>query len=210
MKTSLSRDLVRDLMAPLQQANNDFAARFPGETGRRQPVHTVYGGAHLFKADSAGRLGALALRSLAQFGPDFLAFAKAVGLAGADELPDSSSLGASDLKAALCSDPDAVKKVDQPAWLAHTIYERVNEKLRREPVEDFRVDYEDGYGNRPDTEEDGHAAAGAEEVAKGLANNTLPPFIGIRLKPFNEELRERSIRTLDVFVSTLVEKTGGA
>ncbi len=209
MKTSLSRDLVRDLMAPLQQANNDFAARFPGETGRRQPVHTVYGGAHLFKADSASRLGALALRSLAQFGPDFLAFAKAVGLAGADELPDSSSLGASDLKAALCSDPDAVKKVDQPAWLAHTIYERVNEKLRREPVEDFRVDYEDGYGNRPDTEEDGHAAAGAEEVAKGLANNTLPPFIGIRIKPFTEELRERSIRTLDIFVSTLVEKTGG-
>src|SRR6266700_4943500 len=209
MKTSLSRDLVRDLMAPLLQANNDFAARFPGETGRRQPVHTVYGGAHLFKADSASRLGALALRSLAQFGPDFLAFAKAVGLAGADELPDSSSLGASDLKAALCSDPDAVKKVDQPAWLAHTIYHRVNEKVGREPVEDFRLDYEDGYGNRPDAEEDGHAASGATEVAAGMANETLPPFIGVRIKPFTEELRQRSVRTLDIFVSTLLEKTSG-
>ena len=102
-----------------------------------------------------------------------------------------------------------MKEVDPAAWLAHTIYERVNEKLRREPVEDFRIDYEDGYGNRPDAEEDGHAAAGAEEVAKGLATNALPPFIGIRIKPFTEELRERSVRTLDIFVSTLVEKTGG-
>src|SRR3979409_2072632 len=37
----------------------------------------------------------------------------------------------------------------------------------------------------------------------------LPPFIGIRIKPFSEELRERSMRTLDIFVSTLVEKSGG-
>src|SRR5258708_16469952 len=72
------------------------------------------------------------------------------------------------------------------------------------------MDYEDGYGNRPDAEEDGHAAAGALEVAKGLANNTLPPFIGIRVKPFTEELRERSVRTLDIFVSTLLAKSGGS
>jgi citrate lyase beta subunit len=209
MTTSLSPDLLRNLTAPLRKANHDFAARYPGETGQRQPVHTVYGGAHLFKADSAGRLGALALRSLGQFGPDFLTFAKAIGLKGANGLPVSSSLGASDLRAALESNPELVKEVDPAAWLAHTIYERVNEKLRREPVEDFRIDYEDGYGNRPDAEEDGHAAAGAEEVAKGLATNALPPFIGIRIKPFTEELRERSTRTLDIFVTTLVEETGG-
>src|SRR5882672_7493553 len=101
MTTSLSPEAVRDLSARLQQANNDFAAKYPGETGKRQPVHTVYGGAHLFKADSAGRLGVLALRSLDQFGPDFLTFAKAVGLTGAPGLPDNSSLGASDLRAAL-------------------------------------------------------------------------------------------------------------
>src|SRR6266404_1854715 len=209
MTTSLSEELVRNLIAPVQQANTDFSARYPGETGRRQPVHTVYGGAHLFKADSAVRLEALAVRSLTQFGPDFLTFAKAIGLAGADELPDSASLGASDLKVALDSDPDAVKEVDLAAWLAHVIYERVNEKLRREPVEDFRIDYEDGYGNRPDAEEDGHAESGAIETAAGLAENTLPPFIGIRIKPFTEELRERSVRTLDIFVSTLAAKTGG-
>src|SRR5882762_5049601 len=209
MTTSLSPEAVRDLSARLQQANNNFAAKYPGETGLRQPVHTVYGGAHLFKADSAGRLGALALRSLDQFAPDFSTFAKAIGLEGADGLPESSSLGAADLSAALELNPDAVKAVDRPAWLAHTIYARVNEKLRREPVEDFRIDYEDGYGNRPDAEEDGHAAQGALEVAAGMEQTSLPPFVGIRIKPFTEELCERSIRTLDIFVSTLVEKTGG-
>ena len=53
MKTSLSIDSVRDTAARLQQANNDFARKYPGEVFRRQPVHTVYGGAHLFKSDSA-------------------------------------------------------------------------------------------------------------------------------------------------------------
>ncbi|MCU1265980.1 MAG: hypothetical protein JWM21_2298 [Acidobacteria bacterium] len=208
MTTSLSDELVRNLSAQLQQANNNFAAKYPGETGRRQPVHTVYGGAHLFKADSGARLGSLAIRSLQQFAPDFLTFAQAIGLAGAGDLPQSSSVGANDLNAILESNPDAVKEVDRAAWMAHTIYRRVMEKLNREPVEDFRIDYEDGYGNRPDAEEDGHAAQGALEVAAGMERNSLPPFIGIRIKPFNEELRARSIRTLDIFVSTLVEKTG--
>ena len=42
-----------------------------------------------------------------------------------------------------------------------------------------------------------------------MIDNTLPPFIGIRIKPFNEELRTRSVRSLDIFVSTLLEKSGG-
>ena len=209
MTTSLSSEQIRDLSGKLQQANSEFAAHYPGESGRRQPVHTVYGGAHLFKADTKDRLGALARRSLDQFAPDFVSFARAIGLAGADSLPESGSVGASDLKAALETNADAVKEVDRAAWMAHTIYARVIEKLQREPVEDFRIDYEDGYGNRPDAEEDGHAAQGATEVAAGMERKSLSPFIGIRIKPFTEELRERSIRTLDIFISSLVEKTGG-
>ena len=89
------------------------------------------------------------------------------------------------------------------------IYDRVVEKLRREPVEDFRLDFEDGYGNRPDAEEDGHTVAAAAEVARGLENKTLPPFIGIRVKPFNEDLRARSMRTLDLFVTALTKATKG-
>ncbi|HEY0432179.1 MAG TPA: hypothetical protein VGC61_10180, partial [Pyrinomonadaceae bacterium] len=208
MKKSLSEESLAGLSAKLQQANKTFADVYPGETGKRQPVHTVYGGAHLFKSDSAARLGALARRSLDQFAPDFLSFAKAIGLSGAEQLPDSPE-DDDGLLAKLEADREQVRHTNKSAWLAHSIYNRVSEKLRREPVEDFRIDFEDGYGNRPDAEEDGHAASAAIEVAEGMLNSTLPPFIGIRIKPFTEELRARSMRTLDIFVSTLVEKSGG-
>src|SRR5205807_4695594 len=89
------------------------------------------------------------------------------------------------------------------------VYDRVVEKLRREPVEDFRLDFEDGYGNRSDAEEDGHAASSAAEVARGLKEKSLPPFIGIRIKPLSEDLRVRSVRTLDIFITALLEQTGG-
>src|SRR5438309_877630 len=114
MKTSLSHDSVRNLTASLQLTNNDFAAKYPGETGRRQPVHTVYGGAHLFKSDTTNRLGALARRSLEQYAPDLFIFAKAIGLAGANELP-ASALATSDLAAQLESNSEAVRKVDRSA-----------------------------------------------------------------------------------------------
>jgi len=184
MKQSLTPETTRDTLARLEQANTDFARVYPGETGRRQPVHTVYGGAHLFKSDTPRRLGALALRSLEQFAPDAQIFARAVN-------------------------PHAAEEGDKSAALAGTIYERVREKLAREPIEDFRIDFEDGYGNRPDEEEDGHAEAAAREVVKGLNEGALSPFIGIRIKPLTEELRARSLRTLDIFISTLAGEAGG-
>ncbi|HEX8423948.1 MAG TPA: hypothetical protein VF634_11080, partial [Pyrinomonadaceae bacterium] len=129
-------------------------------------------------------LGSLARRSLEQFAPDAETFARAVGLAGEGASQNGSQL-------------------------AETVYARVNEKLRREPVEDFRIDFEDGYGNRPDAEEDGHAESAAREVAAASKNGTLPPFVGIRIKPLTEELRARSFRTLDIFLSTLAAENGG-
>ncbi len=45
--------------------------RYPGESNRRQAVHTVYGGAHLFQsATPHKRLGEVALRSLEEYAPD--------------------------------------------------------------------------------------------------------------------------------------------
>ena len=174
---TLSDDDLTSAAAPLRDANLAFTTRYPGESGRRQPVHTVYGGAQLFKAESTRRLGEIAARSLQEFAPDAASLAEAVG--------------------------------STDAALAETVYGRVVEKLRREPVEDFRIDFEDGYGNRPDAEEDGDAVRVAEELARGMEAGTLPPFIGMRVKPLNEELRGRSIRTLDLFLTTLVEATGG-
>ena len=176
MKTSLTNRSLRPVVSRLAKANRAFAQRYPGESGRRQPVHTVYGGAHLFRADAASKLGAAAMRVLEEYAPDAAALAAAVEL---------------------------------PARLATSVYTRVVEKLRREPVEDFRVDFEDGYGNRSDKEEDGHAEQVAMEMASGMALGSLPPFIGIRIKPFSEELRDRSVRTLDIVVTTLARETQG-
>src|SRR5690606_20512733 len=96
-----------------------------------------------------------------------------------------------------------------PPALAEKIYQRVRAKLASEPVEDFRIDFEDGYGNRPDAEEDRQAAEAAAETAKGLHAGSLPPFLGIRIKPFSEELIRRSLRTLDIYLSTLAAETKG-
>lgn len=208
MKISLSRESTHEITERLQEANNIFSSKYPGETGRRQPVHTVYGGAHLYKSDSAQRLGVLARHSLDQYAPDFITFAKAIELPGSEQLPDESRQ-VEELSAQLNSDPDSVRLKNKPAWLAHKIYTRVFEKLQREAVEDFRIDFEDGYGNRTDEEEDGHAESAAREVATGMAANTISPFIGIRIKPFTEELRVRSVRTMDIFISTLLKAPGG-
>jgi hypothetical protein len=208
MRTSLTKESTREITSRLAEANTVFSQRYPGETGRRQPVHTVYGGAHLYKSDSAARLGALAMRSLDQYAPDFVTFAKAIDLPGSDQLPNEEAQ-VKELDASLTTDPDSVRQDNKPAWLAHTIYKRVREKLQREAVEDFRIDFEDGYGNRPDAEEDGHAESAAREAAAGMAAGSISPFIGIRIKPFTEELRERSVRTMDIFISTLLEASGG-
>jgi hypothetical protein len=208
MRTSLSSDSLRPIEARLLDANTAFSQRYPGESGRRQPVHSVYGGAHLFKSDTAARLGAMARQALSEYGADFTIFARVLDLPGATLLPASQTL-IDELTGQLQSDIEAVKRVNRPAWFAWMVYSRVVEKLAREPVEDFRIDFEDGYGNRPDAEEDGHATAAADEVAIGMSAATLPPFIGIRMKPLTEELRARSVRTLDIFLTRLIEQTGG-
>jgi citrate lyase beta subunit len=95
------------------------------------------------------------------------------------------------------------------AALAEKVYTRIIDKLRREPIEDFRLDFEDGYGNRPEAEEDGHAVSSALEMANGLVAKSLPPFIGIRIKPLNEDSRDRGVRTLDIFMTALIDRTEG-
>ena len=112
-------------------------------------------------------------------------------------LVDSFAPKASDFAAILGLPNDAV--------FVETVSARVMKKLEHEPVEDYRLDFEDGYGTRPGKEEDGHAESAALEVAKGMQQGTLPPFIGIRIKPLSRELNKRSLRTLEIFVTTLVK-----
>lgn len=133
----------------------------------RQPIHTVYGGAHLFKRGSAARIGDIALASLDAHAPDEAAFAAVFGVGAG-------------------------------------VLERVRSKLAREAVEDFRVDFEDGFGFRPDTEEDAAAIQAAGETAAALKAKSLPPFFGVRVKGLGFETRARSLRTLDLYLTALL------
>jgi citrate lyase beta subunit len=207
-QTSLNATAMKPILAKLAAANDAFARTYPGEAAARQPVHTVYGAAHLFKHDAARKLGDLALASLREYAPNFAVLARAVGMRGAEGLPESGS----EFKALfeeLLSSPESVRRTNPAAFLAHMVYTRVMEKLEREPVEDFRIDFEDGYGTRADAEEDACAAQCAQEVAMGMRGGTLPPFIGIRVKTFSREMHARGIRTLDVFLTALSAATGG-
>ena len=207
MSTSIPADSLDQILSKLRTANQEFATAYPGEPFTRQAVHSVYGGAQIFKADTAPKLGVVALTSLKEYGGDFVTFAKAVGLRGSETLPKTAAQVKA-LTRKLEKNADAVRATSPAAWLAYTVYQRILAKLQSEPVEDFRIDFEDGYGNRPDAEEDGHAAFAAEQVAAGMKAGTLPPFIGIRIKPLTEELKARSLRTLDIFLSTLSAASG--
>ncbi|MFK4149938.1 DUF6986 family protein [Streptomyces sp. NPDC004065] len=95
-----------------------------------------------------------------------------------------------------------------PEELAAPVHERVRAKLEREPVEDLRVDFEDGYGHRPDAEEDEAAARAARLITAAHADGTAPPWAGIRMKCLEAPVRERGIRTLDVFLTALMDAGG--
>jgi citrate lyase beta subunit len=85
------------------------------------------------------------------------------------------------------------------------ISHRVDAKLRNEPIEDLRLDFEDGYGDHGDEAEDADAIAAAHSIASAVADGIAPSFIGIRFKGFEAPTRARGLRTLDLFVSSLLE-----
>lgn len=140
----------------------------------RQPVHVVYGGAHLFRADTPRKLGAAALRALDEHAPDPSSFARVMGF--------DASAG---------------------EGLAEAVLQRVRAKLRDEPVEDYRIDFEDGYGVRGDAEEDEHAEAAGAALGRAYREGLAPPFAGVRVKALEASTRARAARTLEIFVASL-------
>jgi DNA-directed RNA polymerase specialized sigma24 family protein len=205
MKKTFSNSLLADVFASLEQTE---IPNPKSQIPNRMPVHVVYGGANLFKADTPQKLGKLALKSLDAYAPDFAEFARAMWLAGADTLPLYED-AVRELEFELIENEERVKEKNFAAWLAWTIYNRTIEKLKREAVEDFRIDFEDGYGFRADDEEDADAIAASDELAKSFLEKTITPFCGFRTKSFQAETRNRAARTLDLFLTNLLEKTGG-
>ncbi|MCR9161554.1 MAG: hypothetical protein NXI35_12770 [bacterium] len=102
--------------------------------------------------------------------------------------------------------PDGAALADALGWsddaLAQRVHGRVAEKLAREPLEDLRIDFEDGYPGGP-SDEDAHALAAADAMAAGR-----PRRFGLRIKPFTAGRARRSLATLERFCTRLAEREG--
>ena len=214
---TFTHPLIHDMSLSLSQHFIDELLSFSPSTTpsdpvpgliARQPVHTVYGGAQLFTADISQKLGRSALETLRKYGADCITFARVLGLPGSALLP-STPAGAKARLSLLRRRALHMKETDRPGWLAWHVYERVVNKLTNEPVEDYRIDFEDGFGYRTGEEEDEQAQRTAREVARGMRERKLPPMVGIRIRPLAGGTIHRALRTLDMFLNVLLGETGG-
>lgn len=163
MKTSITEERLSSLLASIEEGRSG-----PGEMA--QPVHTLYGGAHLFTSNATAKLGGIAASSFAAYAPEPSSAAEIFGL---------------------------------DTTLSEAIHAKIGQKLASCAIEDLRVDFEDGYGWRPDEEEDAHAVAAARETAAAMSADGLPEFFGIRVKSLAGAARRRSLRTLDLYLTAL-------
>jgi len=177
MNTSITDHDLQSIVGALGLANRSGCDAFPGDQGARQPVHTVYGGAHLFKRDTTVKIGKIAQRFCATYASTPAMLMRA--------LPITNET------------------------LASKVLDRLRGKLESEAVEDFRIDFEDGFGPRPAGEEDETAVHAAQELAAGIKAGIMSPFSGIRIKSFAEETKARGLRTLDLFLTTLLQENDG-
>ena len=207
MNLSIPQDEYARIMSELERANKAFQNTYPGDRSDRQPVHTVYGGADLFSHDIAKKMSVSSLKAFTTYAANFVEFAKAIELDGHDELPNAGD-AIQNLVDQIGRESISEQKQSK-AWLAFATYNKVIQKLKVEALEDFRIDFEDGFGNRSWEEEDAIAIQAATECAIGIEKKSLPPFIGIRIKPFTEDLKLRGSRTLDIFLTTLLDKSKG-
>lgn len=202
MELSLDKDSIQKVLDSLTASNKIITDTYPGDSPERQPVQTLYGGAQLFKSDSIKKIGNLAVANFNEYAPSFVIFAKSLELPGYQHLH-----GTLESLESQANEPN-VRETNPALWIAHEVYNKIKNKIAIEAVEDFRIDFEDGFGNRPDEEEDATAKFAAEQLAIGMKDNTISPFIGIRIKTFSEELKYRAIRTLDIFLTNLLKNSG--
>ncbi|MGO3760533.1 MAG: DUF6986 family protein [Glutamicibacter arilaitensis] len=169
MSNTFDESTLASIEAKLAATDRLLENSYQGDSGARQPVHTVYVPGDKYTADLPAAWGANAL-------------ATAGDAAGLAELAAKLNLA-------------------EPERLG----ELVAAKLASEPIEDLRLDFEDGYGNRPDAEEDAAVIAAADSVSAAVSAGKAPACIGIRFKCLEAPTRGRGIRTLDLFITRLLE-----
>jgi citrate lyase beta subunit len=163
----------------LDAANDEFTRRHPGERAERQPVQSFIEGAQHFRADTIPSLGHRALDALERYAPDGEMLARAMMFSGREKA------------------------------FADDVRRRVSRKLESEPVEDYRIDFEDGYGIYPDAVEDAQVIRCADATVAAMRAASLSPTFGIRVKPLTRELAARSLQTADLFVQSVLSGSGG-
>ena len=99
-------------------------------------------------------------------------------------------------------DEHGLPDLEMPPALVQEVLPRVRDKLAVEPVEDLRVDAEDGYRGSADDEDDDVLRA-AIVLAADRRAGSAPPSLGIRAKSLEEPTRRRGVRSLDLFLGAL-------
>ncbi len=173
----LGEDDLSALDAIVAPADARMARLYPGDDGRRQPIHTVYVPADQVTPDLTRRWGAEARLALDEYAPTPQAFGQALGLS---------------------------ENASYPLW-GDGVWDGVLHKLASEPIEDLRIDLEDGYGTRDDETEDRDAIAAARALVSVHELGDAPPYCGIRFKSFEAATRRRGLRTLDLFLGEILE-----
>ena len=177
MTRRLDDAVLSDVDRRLAAADAALATQYPGDDGRRQPVHTVYVPVNRYSETMPAHWGSIALTA-------------------------ATDAGGLDAVAVLVG---ATNGTDcEPETLAAL----VENKLTTEPIEDLRIDFEDGYGAFDDATEDADVARAIAALRIALDAGTSTPFVGTRFKCFESGTRARGLRTLDMFVSGLVESGG--
>ena len=175
---------------------------------KRTPVHVVYGGADRFSSDTPNKFGRIALASIETYLHDFVEFARLFKLKGSEGLPNWPG-AVTEIASAARAEPEKLRWENFPAWFAWSVHRKTIEKLEQEPVEDFRIDFEDGYGYRSNEEEDAHAISASTELASLFDTGNITPFSGFRIKALGRETHERAVRTLEHFLGNFLEQTSG-
>jgi len=139
-----------------------------------RPVHTVYGGAHIFKRDLVSKFKLHANSLIQKY--------------AAEPSPFFEMLG---------------EPISLDSTARTRAYQHMLAKLASDPIEDYRIDFEDGFGLRSDSEEDSFALRAAAELAAAIKANSAPRSFGLRVRPLAGETASRALRTLDLFVSAL-------
>ena len=178
-RLALDSDLLHRWDTALADDDSAYLAMYPGPPGPG-PVHTVYVPVPAFDADTINRWQQAASAAIAENEDQWAAVLEGLALA-------ARAQGAADGEV-----------------VAADLHRLTVAKLDREPVEDLRIDLEDGFrshrGPADDAEEDEHAERAAAVVSR---MSDRPRCWGLRIRSLGGPTRHRALRTLDLFLHSL-------